>query len=363
MAAAKLAALITLLVLLGPVACQNYDHNGSHGSRRHRGRSVDCLGGWVRLFNGGKCPPGSKHNPNPRPSPPPYAPSLNEGYYKSCPNAEKIVRDVVYRATYNDRGVGAGLIRLFFHDCFVQGCDASVLLTSTPESGTQTEMVGAPNINSLRASAFKVIDDAKAELEKACPNSVSCADIVAFAARDASDILSGGRIKFPMPAGRYDGRVSRKSEAESDLPGPSENIQQLTASFRAKGLSPTDLVVLSGAHSIGNARCLFFTDRLSEMDPGFAAGLNRSCTSDDTRVNQDYKTPDVLDKQYYQNIIDKKVLFTSDDTLKSSSLVGDFASNPVSWEAAFAKSMVEMGKIGVKTSANGEIRKTCSRIN
>ncbi|KAL6657512.1 hypothetical protein ACP70R_005292 [Stipagrostis hirtigluma subsp. patula] len=357
----KLAVLITLLALLGPVASQYPSPSNKRGPI--------CMGGWIRpskFFGIPFCPPGFSRLLPPAPSPPPYAPSLSEGYYYKknypCPNAEKIVWDVVYRATKSDPGVGAGLIRLFFHDCFVQGCDASVLLKSTPESGTQTEMVGAPNIDSLRASAFKVIDDAKAELEKACPNNVSCADIVAFAARDASDILSNGRIKFPMPAGRYDGRVSRKSEAESDLPGPSENFQQLTASFQAKGLSATDLVALSGAHSIGNARCLFFTDRLSEMEPNFADGLNRSCTSDNTRVNQDYKTPDVLDKQYYQNILDRKVLFTSDDTLKSSTLVGQFARGE-EWVTAFAKAMVEMGKIGVKTSENGEIRKTCSRIN
>ncbi|KAL6841902.1 hypothetical protein ACP4OV_028414 [Aristida adscensionis] len=365
-AANKVAALITLLIaLLGPVACQYHPNGGDPRSRPTPGHRRICLKGWLPpVLSFQICPPGSDTNPPPGPSPPPYAPQLRVGYYdNSCPHAESIVRDVVYKAISSNPGDGAGIIRLFFHDCFVQGCDASVLLRSMPGSTELTEMFGAPNNNSLRPSAFKLVDDAKAALEAACPGKVSCADIVAFAARDASASLSNGAIKFDMPSGRFDGRVSRKSEAESDLPGPSENLQQLTASFAAKGLDAGDLVTLSGAHTIGKARCLFFTDRLSEMEPSFAAGLNRTCTSDDTRVNEDYKTPDVLDKQYYQNIIDKKVLFTSDDTLKTTPLVGKFASGEESWEKAFAKAMVKMGSIGIKNSANGEIRKTCSSVN
>jgi peroxidase len=63
----------------------------------------------------------------------------------------------------------------------VQGCDASVLLDDT--STFEGEKTAAPNLNSIRG--FEVIDAIKEELESACPGKVSCADILAMAARDS----------------------------------------------------------------------------------------------------------------------------------------------------------------------------------
>ena len=64
---------------------------------------------------------------------------------------------------------------------FSQGCDASVLLDNY--GNIISEKQAGPNINSLRG--FEVIDDIKYILEEACPYTVSCADILALAARDA----------------------------------------------------------------------------------------------------------------------------------------------------------------------------------
>ncbi|TVU37649.1 hypothetical protein EJB05_10975, partial [Eragrostis curvula] len=211
---AKLAVL-TLLALLGSVSCQS-----SYGG--YGGGSPTPIP-----------PPPTAYPPTspspPTPSPPPTA-GLRVGYYDDkCPGAEAIVRDAVRVA---DAGIKAGLVRLFFHDCFVQGCDASVLLKAT-DANPQPEMLGIPNL-SLRG--FEVIDAAKASLEAKCPGVVSCADIVAFAGRDASYFLSSSAIDFKMPAGRYDGTVSLASETLPNLPPPFANVQRLKDMFAAKGL-------------------------------------------------------------------------------------------------------------------------------
>ena len=41
-------------------------------------------------------------------------------YATSCPNLESIVRAAMTQAVSNERRIGASLLRLFFHDCFVQ---------------------------------------------------------------------------------------------------------------------------------------------------------------------------------------------------------------------------------------------------
>ncbi|KAJ1292105.1 hypothetical protein BS78_02G367100 [Paspalum vaginatum] len=359
---AALIAAALLAALVGPVASQQ----GSGGG-------ILCLGGWVRpvpILGRLACPGGLVPSPRTfvRPGPSPSGPGLRVGYYTSCPSAEAVVRKVVRDAIAKEPGMGAGLIRLFFHDCFVRGCDASVLLTNTTGSSADAEMFGPPNKESLRG--FGVIDAAKAAVEAACPGVVSCADIVAFAARDASSALSRGRISFAMPAGRLDGRVSLASETTEFLPGPFSDLATLEAKFAAKGLGTRDMVTLSGAHSVGHARCMFVSTRPS-FNATLAGELSRECRGGgNATVDQDYKTPDVLDSQYYRNVRDNDVLFDSDAALENSTetaaLVGTYAADLGSrWETAFAAAMVKMGNIDVKTrpGADAEIRKKCSIYN
>ena len=255
----------------------------------------------------------------------------------------------------------------------IQGCDGSVLLDPTA-ANPQPEKLSPPNFPSLRG--FEVIDAAKDAVEKACPGVVSCADIVAFAARDAAYFLSRFNVKIDMPAGRLDGRVSNASEALDNLPPPVFNVTDLIASFAAKGLGVEDMVVLSGAHTVGRSHCSSFVpDRLavpSDINAGFANFLRRRCPANpapanDPTVNQDIVTPNALDNQYYKNVLAHKVLFTSDAALlttpATAKTVGDNANIPGWWEGKFKKAFVEMSQIEVKTRNQGEIRKYCRAVN
>ncbi|ERN09592.1 hypothetical protein AMTR_s00029p00169150 [Amborella trichopoda] len=112
---------------------------------------------------------------------------LSSNFYDStCPNALSTIRTAIRTAISAERRMGASLIRLHFHDCFVNGCDASLLLDST--SSFESEQNAIQNIGSARG--FHVIENAKSKVESVCPGVVSCADILAVAARDSSVAVS-----------------------------------------------------------------------------------------------------------------------------------------------------------------------------
>ena len=156
-----------------------------------------------------------------------------------------------------------------------------MLLESTPGNPSEREHIA--NNPSLRG--FEVIDEAKAQIEAICPKTVSCADILAFAARDSSFKLGG--INYAVPAGRRDGRVSNVDEVAQNLPPPFFNAQQLADNFARKGMSADEMVTLSGAHSIGISHCTSFSGRLysfnathpqdPSMDTRYAAFLKTKC--------------------------------------------------------------------------------------
>ncbi|KAL4557239.1 hypothetical protein LXL04_035412 [Taraxacum kok-saghyz] len=300
---------------------------------------------------------------------------LYVGFYSgTCSAAELIVKEEVAKAYSQDRGLAAGLIRLHFHDCFVRGCDASVLIDSTPSN--KAEKDSPANNPSLRG--FNIIDNAKARLEALCPHVVSCADIIAFAARDSFEITGGQG--YEVPGGRRDGKISRIANTKA-LPPATANLTQLTQMFSSHGLTQEEMVTLSGAHTIGRAHCTSFASRLFNFsqsfnqDPNFnalyASKLKQECPNGNSNANSvvpmNPNSPTISDTGYYVDVLNKRGLFTSDQSLLTSrntaNQVHRNAMDPVLWKSKFAKAMVKMGGIRVLTGHHGEIRLNCRVVN
>ncbi|AQK43686.1 Peroxidase 72 [Zea mays] len=225
-------------------------------------------------------------------------------YDHACPQMQAIVGSVVAKAHAEDPRMAASLLRMHFHDCFVQGCDASVLLDADGSGRFVTEKRSNPNKDSLRG--FEVIDEIKAALEHACPRTVSCADIVAVAARD-SVVLTGGP-GWEVPLGRRDSLTASLSGSNNLIPAPNDSLPTIIGKFANQGLDIVDLVALSGGHTIGDSRCVSFRQRLY--------GQNNN------------------------GQVDQGLFFDH-----------------------FAKSMVKMGNISPLTGSAGEIRHNCRRVN
>ncbi|CAA6654202.1 unnamed protein product [Spirodela intermedia] len=252
-------------------------------------------------------------------------PLMNAGRW---PQAEKIIRDVVWKNVAANSALPPKLVRMFFHDCFVRGCDASVLLNTTTNSTAEKD--AGPN---RTLQGFDVVEQAKAAVEAVCPGIVSCADVLAMINRSA----------WKVQTGRRDGLVSR--------------------------LTLKDLVVLSGAHTIGVRHCSIINRRLynftgkGDTDPAlnatYAAVLKSQCPPGDAvaTVGMDPGSSVSFDNQYYQALKQGKGFF------QSSKIVGKLLLGSSDFLTEFGQSMKKMGAIEALTGAAGEIRRTCAVVN
>ena len=212
-------------------------------------------------------------------------------YWISCTFVEFVVRGTVNRALQGDPTLAAALVRMHFHDCFIEGCDGSILIDSTKKNIAEKD--SPPNL-SLRG--YEVIDQIKEVLERQCPGVVSCADILALAARDAV-FFAGGPL-YDIPKGRKDGTRS-KIEDTRNLPPSTSNASELIRMFGQRGFSAQEMVVLSGAHTLGAAKCTSFKNRLRQVDPtldsSFAKILSKTCSAGDN-AEQTFDTTTAVTK-------------------------------------------------------------------
>ncbi|KAG0498989.1 hypothetical protein HPP92_003289 [Vanilla planifolia] len=296
---------------------------------------------------------------------------LNPDYYnKLCPQALSTIRTTVEQAVARERRMGASLLRLHFHDCFVNGCDGSILLDDTPTfTGEKT---AGPNNNSVRG--FDVVDQIKAAVDKACNGFVvSCADILAVAARD-SVVALGGKF-YDVQVGRRDARTASRGAANNNIPAPTSDFNALLSNFQSHGLALKDLVVLSGGHTIGLARCTTFRSRIynetATIDASFANSVRASCpqSSGDNNLSPLDASTTSFDTAYFGGLVRKRGLLHSDQQLyKGDGSEGDryvefYSGNEEAFWRDFGVSMIKMGSMGPLTGSNGEVRKDCRKIN
>ncbi|KAF9675939.1 hypothetical protein SADUNF_Sadunf09G0086100 [Salix dunnii] len=302
--------------------------------------------------------------------------NYNYNYYdRSCPRLRMIVQNGVWAAFKTDTRIAASLLRLHFHDCFVNGCDASILLDDTIDF--RGEKNAFPNRNSARG--YEVIESIKADVEKACPSTVSCVDILTLAARE-SVLLSGGPY-YPLSFGRRDGLIASEKAANEQLPSPIEPLENITAKFTSKGLDMKDVVVLSGAHTIGFAQCFTFKRRLFDfkgtgkpdptLESSALANLQGMCPNKDASNRNlaplDSASTHRFDNAYYVNLVNGTGLLESDQALmrdpKTAAIVAAYSSNSYLFSADFASSMTKLSNLGILTGSNGQIRNKCGSVN
>ncbi|XP_072998806.1 peroxidase P7-like [Typha latifolia] len=293
---------------------------------------------------------------------------LNPNFYATrCPNLQSIVRSVMAQAVAREARMGASILRLFFHDCFVNGCDGSILLDDT--ANFTGEKNAGPNMNSVRG--FEVIDAIKTQVEAACRATVSCADILALAARDGVNLLGGPT--WAVQLGRRDARTASQSAANSNLPGPGSSLSTLISMFGAKQLTARDMTALSGAHTIGLARCTTFRGHIyndRNINSTFAALRKQTCPQsggDGNLAPLDIQSPTRFDNVYYQNLISQRGLLHSDQELfnggSQDALVRTYSTSPAAFSNDFVMAMIKMGNVSPLTGSNGEIRLNCRKVN
>nr|AFU51540.1 anionic peroxidase [Capsicum annuum] len=296
-------------------------------------------------------------------------------YASTCPNVTEIVRGVMEQTQRNDVRAGAKIIRLHFHDCFVNGCDGSVLLDNA--AGIESEKDAPANVG---IGGTDIVDDIKTALENVCPGVVSCADILALASEIGVALVGGP--SWQVLLGRRDSLNANRSGVTPDIPSPFESLDVMIPQFTRKGLGLTDLVALSGAHTFGRARCRTFNQRLFNfngtgrpdptLDPNYLQTLRRLCPqggNGGTFAKLDKSTPDQFDNHYFTNLKNHQGLLQTDQELFSTSgsstigIVNNYANNQYKFFDDFVCSMIKMGNVGVLTGTKGEIRKDCKRVN
>lgn len=302
---------------------------------------------------------------------------LSAAYYdKTCPLFKPIMREIISTKQINDPTTAAATLRLFFHDCMVEGCDASVLISSNSFNTAERDA----DINlSLPGDSFDLITRAKIAIEVQCPGIVSCADILAIATRDL--IVMVGGPYYEVRLGRKDGFISKASRVDGNLATSSMSVSEMLSLFESKGFTAQEMVALTGAHTIGFSHCKEFSHRLynfsktSEFDPTYnpkyAEALRKLCAKYTSNTAMaafnDVVTPSKFDNMYYLNLKRGLGLLSTDHALyldsRTRPYVDLYAANQTAFFQAFAHAMEKVSVHKIKTGRKGEVRGRCDSFN
>lgn len=300
-----------------------------------------------------------------------YVASQNAGspdyYATTCPNAESIVRNTLSASFTRDVTSPAAMIRLLFHDCQVNGCDASIMLDSGSDGTTEVE--AAANLGIRRQD---IIDNVKKQLEAACPQTVSCADIIAMSAREA--IVRAGGPAISIPLGRLDGFDASSDAAQSALPPATISVPDMLNLFSNMGMSTEESVSILGSHTMGVAHCTNFADRLyPRKDPNlsllFANTLRARCpVGFPTNAFAALDTSNFrFDNTYFRNLVNGRGLLTIDSNLAmdptTAPIVQNFANDQATFFDTFSSAFVKLSSFQVLTGTQGEVRSNCHFTN
>ncbi|KAB2045396.1 hypothetical protein ES319_D01G158400v1 [Gossypium barbadense] len=302
---------------------------------------------------------------------------LSADYYnKTCPKFQNIMQTILAEKQLSAPTTAAATLRVFFHDCFVNGCDSSMLIASNGFNKSERDA----NVNlSVAGDAFDLITRVKTALELECPGVVSCSDILAVSARDLV-VMVGGPF-YEVVLGRKDSRESNPSIVDKNLPKALTPMNELLSLFSSKGFSAEEMVALVGAHTIGFSHCKEFANRIfnfsktSEFDPAynpvFAQGLRKLCAnytkSPAMSAFNDVYTPGKFDNMYYKNLQKGLGLLSSDQAMvtdnRTKPFVDRFAANETAFFDMFARSMEKLSVYKVKENNDGDVRRRCDQFN
>jgi len=143
----------------------------------------------------------------------------------------------------------------------------------------------------------------------------------------------------------------------------------------------TKYSIYAGAHTFGFAQCFTFKPRLfnfggsgksdPSLDSSLLQNLQKVCPnqadSDSNLAPLDPVTTNTFDNTYYKNVLSNSGLLQSDQALlgdnTTSALVTNYSKWPILFFRDFAVSVEKMGRIGVLTGQQGQIRKNCRAVN